>query len=499
MCLLPILVVLTILFNNNSDYWQCGRTFGDFCLSNFSASDENIGAQTEIGICYVIFNGAMLWFLFELRKLETTHDQTISTTQFEKELLIAGDVWASSNDHEAEVEKAEPTTTSEIVKNMLPSLICYLVVLLLTILYCIIENLPDHNVLNLNSTALRDLVKYATQFGIVCVNIYGVPKLVDACKFVICLGIQDKYQVYINSLLRSILAVIIPFIVSLMMLQDCGKYWTGLWDKCGNKNDLSVSFENVRYDVEDITLMRYNQICPVNSIWYSSESDSKCMRSFWDFWIPVMVVKFISLIVNPWAMLVVQHWNIDIMVKEHLTACKIARISICCAGGCESEADDSNVDSKSEKLLELKPTEKENSDRDDVNDNDRKHMDQTDKDGRKVEINSEYAMIATKLELVIIFSLISPFIIGFVVLALLSNYCCYYVMVYRLKWQIIHAEANIPIWMLYVTFIFQYLIIVGFVVKEFALSAVLVFAIGSGIVIVAFPVIVLLFKRKYNQ
>ena len=58
------------------------------------------------------------------------------------------------------------------------------------------------------------------------------------------------------------------------------------------------------------------------------------------------------------------------------------------------------------------------------------------------------------------------------------------------SYELIHPNANIPIWLLYITIIFQYFIILAFILKQFVISAVLIFAIGSGLTIIAFPICV---------
>lgn len=153
-------------------------------------------------------------------------------------------------------------------------------------------------------------------------------------------------------------------------------------------------------------------------------------------------------------MLFVKYFNIDRYVKSKVNECKQ-----CCLSKCKKKSVEEQAEKNAILVYELKSQENESSEiQTEQKSSDETQDDKPDKrknvkatssidnvDERQVEINGEYAMVATKLELIILFSLISSFIVSIASLAFLSNYYCYYVMIYKFKWKIIKAKANIPI------------------------------------------------------
>ena len=91
-------------------------------------------------------------------------------------------------------------------------------------------------------------------------------------------------------ILRSLITVLIPFFVSLVLLNECGGNWASLWNECLENADsfeYSITIINWTFPVpmhEDVCGNRsLDQFINVNN-----GIISKCLRQFWDWWIPII-------------------------------------------------------------------------------------------------------------------------------------------------------------------------------------------------------------------
>eukprot|EP01084_Bolivina_argentea_P184452 318112_1 len=85
------------------------------------------------------------------------------------------------------------------------------------------------------------------------------------------------------------------------------------------------------------------------------------------------------------------------------------------------------------------------------------------KNYQQIKIDSEYAMITTKLELILLFGVISPFVIPLVMFTLKLNYIFYSIMIYKYKWKINFRYNYLSISFLFFSLFIQHLFSFGFI------------------------------------
>ena len=126
--------------------------------------------------------------------------------------------------------------------------------------------------------------------------------------------------------LRSLQSIIIPFGISLFMLQDCGRYWTQLWNQClSDKNsfDKTIVAEVVTHLIStsfSVNVLRHDQVCSVRSIW--DVNINKCFRQFLGNGVGnIILPKILILIINPFIILFSHTYQIRTKLKRLLCCC----------------------------------------------------------------------------------------------------------------------------------------------------------------------------------
>ena len=82
-------------------------------------------------------------------------------------------------------------------------------------------------------------------------------------------------------------------------------------------------------------------------------------------------------------------------------------------------------------------------------------------------VDSEYTMILTKLEIFILFCMISPFITFIISIAILSNMFAYKQMLYTFKYNLHNTESAVAIPVLFISILVQQIFIIVFISNEF--------------------------------
>eukprot|EP01083_Nonionella_stella_P008010 23053_1 len=172
--------------------------------------------------------------------------------------------------------------------------VLYLVGISFVVMYWVARSLPEQNVLHLRQsesiliTQSIGLILFINNEFIIKGLVGLVAKHYD---FVYFYRSEFELGLRINN------SIIVPLISSIILLNDCGKYWIHLWDYCNNE-ELRQEFDfwaTVGYDAceeqecdTNIMLLSAHEVCSKPSI-----DVNKCIRSFFYHWTFAIMMKLI--------------------------------------------------------------------------------------------------------------------------------------------------------------------------------------------------------------
>ena len=437
---ITVCVVLTVIYVMFGNYYQCGRLTSHASLTYFVISREQT-LNYSIYLKYII--EILIILLICVFNVVLFHNLRV----FEKNAHNVGDArlresgLMSSNDNNSGQLQ---TGCCWKIFRFVVYFGCYLFTIAFVIIYISSHYLPPDNIFNINHEWMQYLIQYSLIFILTISNIFIVPKLIDSFWKIITMIKSDckqKQSIYMGLLmfLRSFQTIIVPFFASLLFLQDCGRYWTQFWSKCTDDptsfNEYIVALANlidVQY-YDGSTIMSHESICKAAKI--ADINFNKCFRQFFGYWIEdVILPKLVLLILNPTFFYFIHKYNVKNRLKKYCCCCSCKWLKCTCC----------NVNKN-----------------DMVND---------------ININSQYAMIGTSMELFIMFSIISPFAIFLILFALMITYCFYSKMLNQLRCKLVnfYNSQNFPITYLYTSLIVQQLLIVLFCANIFQIENVIV-------------------------
>ena len=262
---------------------------------------------------------------------------------------------------------------------------------------------------------------------------------------------QQVDRVRAVMILRSFTTIIVPFVTSMILLNQCGSYWSIFWNKC-DKNEQSENFRKQLYshdtDNDIFTVISPMDVCRQNNFFddydddgynynynhdynYNGDGDlsmtriNKCQREFYDSWTPIIVSKLLCLTFHPFYL-----W----IIAKYRSHPKIINIK--------------NKQRSSEFLQSFIV--------------------------RQIEelgiwtVDAEYAVLVTKLELSILFMTISPHVVVVCGLTLFVNKVVFRKLTNEYNYHITqwHFE-KFPIGFLFISLIVQQSMITLFCWNEF--------------------------------
>eukprot|EP01083_Nonionella_stella_P030809 84395_1 len=305
--------------------------------------------------------------------------------------------------------KCAPIATMWVIFWFLFYLCLFLGLTAFVVLSIIFESLPEHNTFERSSRGMKAL-QYLMAMFLTVNTALVIPNFVDCSFALIQLCCKSDYRSETNYLthcrpliilfLRSMSTIIIPTITSMFLLNDCGKYWTYFWVECYPSNQSQFD-ANIGKQYVYLTA---HSVC--DPIPFQDVKWDKCIRSFSTKWSFVIIQKLFYMILMPVLMIgfkPLQHklYAKYQMFKNH----RVKQENIC--------------------------------------------------------FDMEYTMILTKCESMIIFGVISPFIIPLTICSVNSNYFIYRNRIEKKNWRIKQCDKNIlfPIYFLWIgVFISQFFV-----------------------------------------
>ena len=423
--ILVVFTILTVIYYVYSTFYQCGKITSHFSLAYFEFSDTNNDIVSTV-ICisliliFVIFNGYILCCLFKMKQ-----------TQQKLLLLQPGKRDCQSQSNGFSIRKL---------------LLCviwfglYLLGILFTILHSISAYLPTNNSLGIDYDWQKYSLKYSLVLVLYVTSTYITPFFIDSLIGLVnnqyIKKLSQNYRSFLIMFLRTILTIIIPFITSIFILNDCGRYWATFWNQCNDENsfdyDIAVSVEIDSANlVQHINALEHSDVCNINTI--NNINITQCLRQFFDYWIVIVTGNLVLVAINPFIILIVKKYDLDIVMKNVLHYIRI-RFCKCCA--CKKNKNE-DVGMSHER-------------------------------GRVIEIDSEYSSLQTKLELWIVFSVISPYLVIIISLSLMTNYIGYYIMINQMGFRVINwNNAYFPFILLFISCLMEQVLIVAFLFDIF--------------------------------
>lgn len=417
--IIMIVIILTIVYYIFSNYYKCGKMISHFSLNYYliDNKDEKVWINLILVACFIAHFGIILYtFAFKLNK--TAMKGKISKT----ERLIGdntnvNDIPVIENDILADITSGAMIT--DMIVDFIVVLLCfavYLLAIFAAAVYITTEVLPNDNIfdINVNENKYVTVLHYGLPLLLTFVNVYIIPKFVAAlirCGYslnrICCTnGNTDVnpsnnsgYRViysYLILLLRSLLIMIFPLIVSAIILPQCGNYWTLFWNPCVNdpqslEIDLIAGSSATVFN--DGVLSTSKEICHLRKMSFlfnNSKQANICLRSFFDFWGLIVVAKLCLFVINPFVIYFIKR------IEKHFNC------------------------------VFLTSTKK------------------------GISIDSQFISITTKLEFFIVFSMISPYIVPIMALALYTNLYIYSRMIEIDRFKMKNfAGDTFPIWGLF--------------------------------------------------
>lgn len=186
---------------------------------------------------------------------------------------------------------------------------------------------------------------------------------------------------------RTLLIMIIPSLSSIAILPECGNGWSQFWNPCINDENAFNYYFSTYVGAPEVTIYAHNSVCnikPVSFLMNKNEIHT-CLRAYFDHWNQIIIVKLIIFIINPFIIYFIKRYNISwhAMTRFLLRACR---------------------------------------DRDE-NNNDDNHNNNT--NHRLTSIDTEYVAISSKIDICILYCMISPYIIPILGMSLYSNKIVY--------------------------------------------------------------------------
>ena len=280
-------LILSTVYYTHSTYYTMGNPLSHFSLMYFmfdkNSTVSHLDLELLVMIIYVIMNGFTLKYFYkikcDLNKFQQVHHSSIDTVHVDnvhrqqESLLDSKPLLKSESKHKKANwninSNAAPLCTVVFYVSL------YVTSLMATILYIMTEYLPNNNKLGINHNWLRYLIRYSIAFIVTTTSIFLSPKVVDSIyeyyynycdiKYNHSYGSNayDSNRTAMIMMVRSISTIIVPFIVSVMMLDDCGSMWSLLWNECNSPNSFTiVKHFSALYE----PLFTHNDICGLNNL-----------------------------------------------------------------------------------------------------------------------------------------------------------------------------------------------------------------------------------------
>eukprot|EP01084_Bolivina_argentea_P015115 28269_1 len=418
-------IILTIFYVSNSKYYQSDTFLSMFCAYNFYSN--NIAINIMIYILVLLFNIGLILKLIQINHLKHTDLFKYNSMNSENSSIKLKTLYDSVEENQDTsylntkkhslihdwIPQYSPNQTKAKVLLYVKTIVYFIMfvsVIFLLFIYFLFQTLPENNTFGIKSYTILQTITTPISLLLAITKTFVVPRFVN--NLFGTFKISPTYRNDVIMFLRSIIIVIAPFIISFIFISQCGNLWTIYWNNCaqnekgmfdidGNIWTKAFRFEAKENDISNRliiaipmqfeNLLRSDDICGLSN----NINISKCIRKFYDVWIPVLIRSILYTIFTPILIIIYK------TIKNKIFSQRL-------------------------------------------NEN---HL--------YLSVDSEYIMISTKLEMCLIFSVMCPLMIPLVVCLLKWNEIIYYFMIVKLNWKLTFSPYKIQLKFLYFGLILQ--------------------------------------------
>eukprot|EP01083_Nonionella_stella_P167529 563328_1 len=275
----------------------------------------------------------------------------------------------------------------------------FVVAVSLILLFGVSQSLPDNNVFNLRNNG-REILCDSIAIILAFNSCICIPNLVDSWNILLFNEYTPKTRRGIVILiLRSVCGIVIPMISSFILLNNCGRYWIKFWNPC-IKTELAEELFTSRADTW--IYGGNNDLLQAYSVCDNEFNLGKCLRQYFNKWIIILI--------------------------EKLFVCLILPVPIICVKWVKFEW----RKWRDPHYTFIYP-----------------------------RVDSEYFMVLTKVEIMIIWSLIAPAIVPITLVAIQANRFFYGAVIKNCQWKLAN-RAPAPVKFLCFSIIIQQILIILF-------------------------------------
>eukprot|EP01084_Bolivina_argentea_P054742 100382_1 len=380
--LLCLVLLLLIFYPFSCSYYSSTTILSWFSLFFFQS--ENIFVMTTLCLLMIIYNIVIINITRKVVK-RSLSENVINTVNVQLQQL---------QEHMIPKKEVSDETGNENCLTTLIYFFAYLVLYLLSIfilvLYILTESLPGDNTLNI-SYVEQQLISHSIQIVLAINTSLIIPRFVDSMFVLFQCKKKSFKKTNFVMVTRTMTTIIIPIAIAVVLLNDCGNGWTQMWKPCVNNKDLfdikhpmrisrSIFNATIQNHTGTLTLQENTKVFDVlrasdvcSVVSFNDISWNKCIRSFLNKWCNILMIKMIIMFFMPIFILL---WK---TIKSKV---------------CKNET------------------------------------------STTIKIDSEYSMVATKLEMIFSFGLFCPLLLPIIIISLNSFIFFYQTTIHRLNWKI---------------------------------------------------------------
>ena len=494
-----LMIILSIMYYVLSNHFECGLMLSHFSLGylyfNVDSNKDKLSAIIFIIIIlclFILFNIMVLFSLYKFKKHQIHAAGRLENAQIESQLQ------SQSQTNAGRKSGARETGWC----SHLSRLFCCFMWLLLcicgfafTVFYVVLEDVPNNNMFSNGNDYISEILKTLVTISLFINNTYLMPKLVDS---IIDLYLNCKKKTKVQKqcddeslsnircavlfILRSLNTFVIPFMASILFLNQCGNYWSIFWNTCiQDKNSFnnSETWSDYGFNVDSLQMTFTYSVTTHDSICNSNVSDwsfstivsklmniklNKCLTQYFDFWIPILIGKFLLVGINPIMLYLRAKYNCNRCANTTKKIKKNINCQ-CCKGKHRKANETSNggmftdamrsptsrrgllANSPILKHIDYDDHDQQDDEVDEVSEFESQFSinayDSKMKHGNvNIELDYGYILLSTKIEFFIIFGFASPFLFAILSIAMLSNYYFYYLSITKCHCNIKNFKFN---------------------------------------------------------
>ena len=118
----------------------------------------------------------------------------------------------------------------------------YILTIFLTVLYFLFNSLPNNNILHMDNFKTNLLIDLSMAIALSTISAIILPNFVNICLRLFNLSL-NKFRNHFIMMHRTFLTIILPFIISVLLLSQCGNLWVKFWNECKNSKSSANAFD----------------------------------------------------------------------------------------------------------------------------------------------------------------------------------------------------------------------------------------------------------------